>query len=137
MDSLKNVFNVLRREAIVGYPCDINYACHKCFESSNLFKKCAQVCPWRCCGLHPTLVKRIGQRLKMNDISLSGYPKICADICSLECPHRSCGLGSLKRSFIPRGTYATRSFHDQVPLSRYSIKAPWIRLKEKRHVMHQ
>ena len=60
------------------------------------FKKCARVCPRRCCGLHPTLVKRIGQRPKMNDISLSGYPKICADICALECLHRSCGQGSLK-----------------------------------------
>ena len=68
------------------------------------FKKCAQVCPRRCCGLHPTLVKRIGQRPKMNDISLSVYPKICADICALECPDRSFGVGSLKRSFIPRGT---------------------------------
>jgi len=92
------------------------------------FKKYAQVCPRRCCGLHPTLVKRIGQRPKMSDISLSGYPKICADICTLECPHRSCGLGSLKKSFIPRRTpqlasmknkyaYAASSFHDQVPLS--------------------
>ena len=68
------------------------------------FKKWARVCPRRCCGLHPTLVKRTGQRPKMNDISLSGYPKICADICALECLHRSCGQGSLKRSFIPRGT---------------------------------
>ena len=37
VDSLKSVFNVFRREAVVGYPCDINYACRKYFESSNLF----------------------------------------------------------------------------------------------------
>ena len=100
------------------------------------FKKWARVCPRRCCGLHPTLVKPIGQRPKMNDISLSGYPKICADICALECPHRSCGLGSLKKSLIPRGTYATRSFMIRF-LYNVTVKPRGFGLKKKRHLMHQ
>ena len=116
----------------LGTPVTLIMPATNAFSLLICCKKCAHVCSRRCCGLHPTLVKRITQRPKMNDISLSGYPKICANICALECPDRSCGLGSLKRSFIPRGTpqlaqiknnyaYATRRFHDQVPLSRCTV----------------
>ena len=104
VDSLKSVFNVFRREALLGTPVILIMPATNALSLPICFKKCAHVCPRRCCGLHPTLVKRIAQRPKMNDISLRRYRNICADICALECPHSSCGLGSLKRSFIPRGT---------------------------------
>ena len=106
MDSLKSVFNVFRMEPSLGTPVILIMSATNALSSLPIcFKKCAQVCPRRYFGLHPTLQSALGgQRPKMNDISLSGYPKICADICALECSDRGCGVGSLKRSFIPRGT---------------------------------